>query len=371
MSKSKKASSITENPLAGGTFFNWLRLARESGPIERDYWGRAAYVTLMTLAWSPLRLLHRALYGGRIEKTGIKEGPLFILGHYRSGTTFLQDLICQDKQWGFVSTTQAVLPEMFLFGPIIQRLLGLFLPDKRPMDNVEMSPVFPEEPEHAVGAVSPYCFYHGFCFPRSLMKYFRRWVLFEGVTDGEINSWGDVYLRTLKAATLASGGRGLLVKNPADTARVKELLDLFPEARFIYLYRDPYVMYPSILNFYTANMNDWRLQDYEEAELRDNIFTIYFEMTERFHKDKGMIPPGSLVEVKFEDFESSPLSELEKIYSGLGLEGFKNAESAFKQYIESKSGYKKNKYALDAATEDEISRRWAEDIKRGGYGKAQ
>jgi len=73
--------------------------------------------------------------------------------------------LAQDQQWGFVSTAQAVVPGAFLLGSVVGRMLGLMLSEKRPMDNVAQSPSLPEEPEHAIGNLSPYCFYHGLCFP--------------------------------------------------------------------------------------------------------------------------------------------------------------------------------------------------------------
>lgn len=367
MADVKDSISITENPLAGGSFVNWVRLVRTSGPIEGRYAVRALYVTAMTLLWSPLRLLQRALYGRRIARTAISHGPVFILGHYRSGTTYLQNLLTQDPRWGFISTTQAVLPELFLLGPFIRRVLGLFLPEKRPMDNVEMSPELPEEPEHAVGAVSPYCFYHGLCFPRRMRHYFSRYVLFRDASPEEVGGWKAAYRMVLKAATLAAGGRRLVVKNPPDTARIPLLLEMYPDARFIFLYRDPFVMFPSIRNFYTANMRDWQLHGIPEEELRENIFTMYQELMDRYQRDKGLIPEGHLVEVRFEDFESRPLEEMARIYGALDLPGFEAVEPAFRRYVEGQAGYRKNRYRLDAPSVEEVSVRWSDDIRRWGY----
>ena len=367
MSESKTSISITENPLAGGSFVNWVRLARANAPIEKKYIVRAVYVTVMTVLWTPLRLLQRLLFNRRITRTPVVEDPVFVIGHYRSGTTFLLNVITRDPQWGFVSTTQAVLPELFLFGRVIRRLLRLFLPEKRPMDNMEMSPELPEEPEHAVGNLSPYCFYHGFCFPKRMMHYFSRYVLFRDVPPKEVGAWKEVYLRVVKAATFAFKGKRLILKNPPDTARLPIILQMFPNAKFIFLHRNPYVMYPSIHNFYTANIRDWQLQDIPGDELRENIFTIYFELMQQYQKDRHLIPEGNLVEVRFEDFEQRPLEEAARIYRSLGLPGFEAAEAAFRQYIDSQAGYKKNRYKLDPATTEEISRRWAEDIERWGY----
>jgi len=116
MNKNKTTIKITENPLAAGTFFNWIRLLMANDRVESKYLLRALFVTAVTLLCAPFRLIQKLFFDRKIRKTLITKDPVFIIGHYRSRTTFLQNLITQDKQWGFVSTTQALLPDMFLLG---------------------------------------------------------------------------------------------------------------------------------------------------------------------------------------------------------------------------------------------------------------
>lgn len=363
----EKKKTIAESPLAGSTVGNLVRLALEAGPVEMPYLGRAGYVAAMTLLWSPFRLAQRLFFDRRVRRTELPRDPVFILGHFRSGTTHLQNLLAQDRQWGYVSTTQAVVPGMFLLGPWVRALLGFFLPKQRPMDNMAMAPELPEEPEHAIGNLSRHCFYHGFCFPRRMRDYFERAVLFSGADEAAVAEWRRTYRWVLKAATYASSGRPLLVKNPPDTARIPHLLAEFPRAKFIFLYRNPYVLYPSILNFYTSILNDWALQEHSAEELRENIFTFFAAMHARYDEDRERIAPGNLVEVKFEDVESRPLDELRRIYEELRLDGFAAAAPAFRDYLAAQTTYRKNRYALDEPTAAEIARRWSREVERGAY----
>ena len=362
---------IAENPLAGGSLKNWLRLLRDNHPVPFRYAPRIVYITAMTSVMSPLRLLQRVIYGRRIQETRIVQDPVFVLGHYRSGGTYLMNLLTQDPQWGFLSTTQALLPELFLLGRPIRNLFKLFLHEKRPMDNVMVTPESPEEPEHAIGNLIPYGFYQGFCFPDRFMDYVRQSVLFEDDPAGAIQaSWREAYLYVLKACTLANDGKQLLIKNPPDTARLPALLEMFPNARFILLYRNPYVMFPSIGNFYRAYIVDWQLQGIADAELDDHILAIYKKIMGRYQRDKHLIPQGRLVEVRFEDLERDPLGQLRRIYADLGLSGFGGAEPRFKAYAHSQKDYEKNHYALTRGQIDRIRRRWAADIERWGYAPA-
>jgi len=316
---------------------------------------------------TPLRLIQSLVFGGRIRASRVRQAPLFILGHYRSGTTYLQNLLIQDQQWGFVSTAQAVVPGAFLLGSVVGRVLGLMLSEKRPMDNVAQSPSLPEEPEHAIGNLSPYCFYHGLCFPRLMLEYFSKYVLLEAITPRERAAWMATYRRVLDTATLACAGRPLVVKNPPDSARIGAILEMYPDARFVHIYRNPFVMYPSIKNFYSACIRDWQLQDISAAELHQNLLTVYAKMMGAYERDKGLIPAGRLVEIRFEDLESNPLCELERIYSGLGLGGFSQAHDAFRAYAEAQAGYRKNSYRLSEQTIAEIRECWGEQVQRWDY----
>ncbi len=368
MAQEKTRITISENPLAGGSFLNWIRLARDNKPFDPRYRIRAWYVTLMTLLWTPFRLMHRLLFSIPISMTKITENPVYIIGHYRSGTTFLLNLMTRDRQWGFISTAQAVLPELFLLGLPIRKLLRIFLSDTRPMDNVKMAPELPEEPEHAVGNQSPFCFYHGLCFPRRMMHYFSKYVLFNDAGQKEVDTWKRVYYRVLRAASFACRGRRLVLKNPPDSARIPHILEMFPSAKFIFLYRNPYVMFPSIKNFYSANIRDWQFHDISDRDLEDNIFTIYSELMERYQRDKHLIPVGNLVEVRFEDFEHRPLELLEEIYTRLGLPGFEESRQIFTDYLTGQAGYRKNRYDIGPELVREIRERWGDDISRWGYG---
>jgi hypothetical protein len=368
MNQEKQPIKIAENPLAGGGFLNWLGLLRDNNRVRRRYLWRAVYVTFMTILFSPVRALQKVIFWRRIKNTQIEVDPVFMVGHYRCGATYLMNLMTQDPQWGFLSTTQALLPEMFLLGRPIREIFKLFLHEKRPMDNVLVTPESPEEPEHAIGNLIPYGFYQGFCFPDRMMDYFRDSVSFEGDTSGGIHqSWERAYLEILKACTLANDGKQLLVKNPPDTARIPSLLKMFPNAKFIFQYRNPYVMFPSIKNFYMAYILDWQLRDIPDEELDENILTIYEQIMERYQRDKQLIPEGHLVEVKFEDFEAHPLEELRRIYEHLGLSGFEDSIPTFLAYIDSQKDYQKNRYSLAPEQIERISQRWSADIQRWGY----
>ena len=51
-----------------------------------------------------------AIYGRRIQKTEVKEAPLFVIGYWRSGTTLLQTLLSKDPHLQHLPLYRCLFP---------------------------------------------------------------------------------------------------------------------------------------------------------------------------------------------------------------------------------------------------------------------
>jgi len=78
------------------------------------------------------------------------------------------------------------------------------------------------------------------------------------------------------------------------------------------------------------------------------IFDVYNRLLDDYLEQKQTIPPGNLMELRFEEFEEDPLREMEKIYANLLKEDFAQVGPYFTDYIKSQSGHRKYSYTLDA-----------------------
>jgi hypothetical protein len=355
------------HPLATGSLSNTIRLIRRNGGIDGRYLPRALKILLSNLVLTPLRRKEIRAWANAVENAEIREPPVFIIGTWRSGTTHLHNLMALDGQFGFVSTLQAFCPDLCTETTrFLRPALAKLLPKKRPMDNMAMALESPQEEEYAVGNLSPHSFYHGYFLPRSMPALFDR-LSFDHVEDGAKNAWMPVYLRVLKKATLISGGKKLILKNPLNTVRIPVLLEMFPAARFIFLYRNPGDVFHSILHTFASLTGAFRLERVSRAELEENVFRFYEKMMRRYWSTRESIPAGGLIEIRFEDFESRPLATLERIYLELGLAGFEPAKGGFERYIASQRGYEKNRYVSSPETDREITRRWRFAFEKLGY----
>ena len=370
MTEARRPSN-TEHPVALGSFCSWLRLLLSRRGVDRAYIPRLLFVSFTTLLTSPLRLWEQVRYRRIINRTAIHPSPIFIIGHWRSGTTHLHNLMCQDENLGYLSTFQAMAPGFCLIGEkAIKKGLAKQTNARYPtrlIDNIPLALDAPQEDEFALANLSPHSFLHVFSFPQQAQYFFERYVLFDGLSEAALARWIDTYLMVLRKATLRSGGKRLVVKNCAHSGRIKTLIDLFPDAKFIHLYRNPYHVFLSTLHLYKTVLQRSQLQGVEPGELEAFVLRSYPELMDRFLTEKSLIPAGGLVEIKFEDLEASPLVQLRHIYDGLGLPGFAAAEPAFRSYLDAVSDYKKNAYEMDGSVIEKVNRHWQLAFDQWGY----
>ena len=142
---------------------------------------------------------------------------------------------------------------------------------------------------------------------------------------------------------------------------------MFPNAKFIYLMRNPYTVFESTRSFFTNTIQPLKLQDITPAELEQNILSIYAKLYHKYEADKASIPAGNLIEVKFEDFEADAMGMTEHIYDALSIPGFADARTAIEQYVGGKKGYKKNKYKFDDRTVQLVQDNWGFALKQWNY----
>ncbi|RMD99907.1 MAG: sulfotransferase [Calditrichaeota bacterium] len=355
------------HPLATASLLNNLKLLWQSRGVRIAFWPRAMKIFLFNFALLPFRRYEIAKWRRKVEDTSIKRPPLFILGHWRCGTTFLHNLFALDPRFGYVSTLQAFSPELCIEWPhLLWPIFRMLLPRKRPMDNMDMSLQLPQEEEYALANMGAISFYLGYYFPQKMKSIFHR-LLFLDALQEMMNHWQRTYLLILKKATLVFKGNPLVIKNPLNMIRIPILLNMFPGAKFVHIYRNPYRVYYSTFHTFKTMTHSFGLQRISDSELEENTLYFYAVMMERYWQDSRLIPSGNLCEVKFEAFERDPAGEIERIYAELQLPSFAEVESRLLRYLKSQQNYRKNIYAMNEKTNQKILERWGAIIERLGY----
>lgn len=192
----------------------------------------------------------------KLENQPLEMDPLFILGHWRSGTTFVHNVFACDKHFGYTTTYQTVFPNLMLWGqPFFKKNMSFLMPDHRPTDNMELKVDLPQEEEFALSNMMPYTYYNFWFFPQKMLEYCDKYLLFNTITEEERQIFMKAFLKLVKISLHNTGGTQYLSKNPPHTGRVKTLLEMFPNAKFIYLKRNPYTVFESTRSFLSIQSN--------------------------------------------------------------------------------------------------------------------
>ena len=329
--------------LSGGSFLNLIVLLLNNRfQVSLKYSYRILYVSLTTFLLYPIHIVELLLYSAKIKKTKLPADPIFIIGHCRSGTTYLHNLLCQDKQFAFPSTYQCFLPGVFLTGKnFIKRINKKTLPKTRAMDNVEVNPDFPQEEEFGMLSLTPFSYYQTLLFPRKMMHLFKFYALMETPL---IKKWEEQYIHFIKKVMYRQQGKRLILKNPVNTVRIQHLIKMFPSAKFVYIHRIKEEVLRSTLKLYTDLLNINSFQSISSSELQTNIVRVYEETIEEYQKQKKLIPTGQLIELSYHEFITDPLLETKKIYDHLSLNGHEKATVHFQDYISEQHKYVPNTY---------------------------
>lgn len=366
--KIRKRRRLIDHPLTLTSFRHWMRLLRAGGGVDPCYRWRAAQVTALSPFGAVLRGAERLFWNKRARSVTISQAPIFILGHWRTGTTHLHNLMCCDPQFGFVSTFQALVPESCLLplNPLLP-VITWFAPTQRHMDRLPLGPDLPQEEEFALCNLCNFSFYVGWYFPRRMDELFRKYVLFEGLSEPERRDWSERYMDVLKKATFRAKGRPLVLKNPVNTARIPALLQFFPDAKFIHVYRDPYAVFKSTFKLHRATLDMIAFQQIPDSEIERNVLTFYRDMMSRYFQDRSLIPEGNLAEIRFEDLERNPVECMAAIYAELGLSRWDEARPHIARYVDSQANYQKNHFSSDSDDFEKVERHWSFALDAWGY----
>jgi hypothetical protein len=289
------------------------------------------------------------------------------MGHWRMGTTFFHDLFISDPELTHLSFTETTFPYIFLkFSRLINWLMS-FGPKTRPQDNMKFHPKFSGEHDFAIANLTLMSPYSGGYFPQNQEKY-NKFAALEGVSEKEITRLKKTYMFVLKKLTLKYKMQRLVLKTPVDLGRVKFLLELFPEAKFIEIYRDPYKTFFSTKRMFLKLIPLIQLQD-REGDLDDFVFDIFSRLYHKYDEEVNLIPKENFVSVKYETLVKDPMREMERIYSQFALPNFSIAREKMQEHLDLVKDYQVSSYSITPEEKRTIYRKWGNKIDQWGYEK--
>jgi len=316
--KSKDKFLFPFSSFTGSRLINFLRISLSSG-IDRKYLGRYLLSLIICIILEPFRWINKLVRLPRKNDKEMDHQPWFIIGFWRSGTTLMHQLLSEDKRFYYVTTYQTIFPELMIYQKVLKWLAGFFVPDRRPVDNMRLTLDDAQEEEIALANIFPESFYHFLYFPRYYKRIRDRSLYTAKYRPGRISYWKKMYSMVISEARRNVGGEIFLSKNPSSTFRIKELLEMYPEAKFIFLERDPYQVLSSFRLFMQQVVRGVGFQRVDDQQFNEYMVDLYLNLHEAYKSQKDLIPEQNLYEVDFKQFTTDPYNMIDRIYQQFGV----------------------------------------------------
>lgn len=330
--------------LAGITLGNFFKLIKKHGvSLYPNYIIRIVFLLQSGIWASFLKGYERRKFGRKLINHPVPKNPVFIVGHWRTGSTFLHQLMNLNEQFAAPTAFQVSVPDSFLvsrkyYKPIMSKVMG----EKRPMDNVALGFDEPQEDEYGLLKLTLDSPLTKLIFPEN-HDYFLNG--YDDFIPSDKEKWEKQLLNFCKKLDFETGKR-IILKNPFHSMRIPMLMKMFPDARFIHIHRNPYDVIPSTMNLWNIVGSQNRLKKKWSPPKMEDVVKSYKKILSRISEDFGTMPDETYYELRFEDFEKNPVAELKKMYRHFQWDFTSDYEKRLNKYLKSLKGYKKNKFIL-------------------------
>jgi hypothetical protein len=319
--------------------------------IDLRYYPKFILSFLISLIFEVMNLAEHLVEKRRLKNIVPEEPPIFVIGFWRSGTTILHSMLCQDKRAGYVTTFQAVFPNLVLTQKKwLKKFTNTILPKNRPFDGYAMDMDFPQEEDFAMMSLQPRSIYKIFYFPKDYNDIYKKELYFENLPESERNHWKDKYISLLYKALKNTGGVRFISKNPCNIFRIKTLMELYPDARFIFIYRNPYSVVESLYRFANQVLPGSELQHLEGGIPREYFARLYKDALHEYINVRETIKPGNLIEIRYEDFKKMPVEIIREIYMKFNMPGINEAVPRMESYLSKNKPDGRQPYLIEPET---------------------
>lgn len=368
-------------PLPGILYRDWHRLRARTGDIAPLAKRRATRVLVRSLLNEGMHFLDRLQFGERIDEQDVGS-PIIVLGLARSGTTFLYELLCCDPEVAHPTYAQAIHPHTFLtreghtkgvFAKAL-RAANLLLarlefgkpspPVGRGLDQMLVGPSTPYEDEFAL-LNSGQSKLLSFCFPRDFGT---------GVPTEEKELWQRAWLKFLRKLSLLHPERRLALKSPWHMARIPWILELFPDAKFVFISREPARVFESMMAAFEMLYMVWPFQSLEWRwsdwlrKIENDALLFAAEQTTSYLSHRSLIPAGHLHELRYEQLVADPEGALERLYESLALPGFQSLLPHLRENLRHRQSYRTNRHPrLSLEQHEKLRQEWKSYYEAFGY----
>ncbi len=366
----------------GMTVSAWLALlARNRFAVSPTRIAFGLFGFVSSFVNSSLNIVQRLVFARRVRECVLDAPPIFIIGHWRTGTTLLHELLTLDDRFTAPSTLECFAPAQSLAFGWLLRWFTLFLPASRPMDNMLVGWDHPQEDEFALmnlGLGSPY---EAMIFPNR-REPCHPYLNMTALDPQQVAAWKAGFLSFLQQVNLRSSreqknrgrARRIVLKSPTHTARLRILREMFPDAKFIHIVRDPCEVFSSTVRLWRALFDTQGCQKPAlehgadgACGIEEYVFGNMNLLYRDFFAEVASIPAENFCQLRYEDLVREPAAEISRIYRQLGLGSFEQLRPRLEAHLGELGGYKTNRHRISDQQRCKVSRRWGWYMDRFGY----
>jgi hypothetical protein len=356
------SSSAWSRPVFNLNLRAWRSMrARHPEPIGRALELRfyMAGSILSALGRLQMQMYQRAL--GEIELLA----PVFIVGHWRSGTTLLHELLALDDTFAAPTTYACFNPHQFLLS---RHRAPAGTQIARPAGDMTISPTSPQEEDFALlcmGAATPY---EAFIFPSAIHDL----VAFsdpERMESSARHEWDSAMTWILKATAYTCGPeKRIISKSPPHSFRVERLCALFPGATFVRLVRDPSAVFASTLRLWETMWERYALAAPPSRDvLVERVLETGLVLERRLEGAMQSLPEERFATIRYEDLVADPETAVARLYERLALGDPSRMLFRVAAYMQQNS---RSKARDNDQWRSLVQDRWSEMFEQFGYAKA-
>jgi len=334
------------------------------------------------LLFSYISFLLDNVFYSRFKEINV-ENPIFITGHPRSGTTFLHRLLSQTQEFVCFEFWHTLVPSLVarnFLSPIIRLI------EKKRKD-----PLLIEKTGHyiSLSSIEEEELLLARCGNSPMVS------LFSGLALGDDDYWDLFYFdeqhddlkyetvhyleSCLKRQIFYLGREQILGKMPYAMLRYKTLLEVFPDAKFIYMIRSPHEVVPSYLSLIRVLLdNIWGLKNIPSSRA-DAIYNRAYEQSIRYYRwvetleNKGLLKPNQFMTISYSLLKTDLTKALTDILAFTGLNISDHLRNIIQQQAEKQKTYRREHQNMPLEdfgfSKDRINRDFSFVFDRYGFDK--
>ena len=264
------------------------------------------------------------------------EAPIFIIGMPRTGSTLMHHLFGQDRRlrvprrWELHHPWPPPEPSTYFNDPRIARHDAEMAPmyEARP-GLTAMHPMRADFPEECVHLLTP-------TFASTLY-----WVLFgapgyqEQLTTCPMENAYRFHRMFLQLLQWRFPATPWVLKYPGHVGHLEDLCRVYPDARFVWLHRDPVDSITSATNLvWIANKANRHRCDSASVAFRiteDYATRIRTSMEQRSALETAASP---WLDIRYDDFIAQPVDRMKEVYRWANLELDRETEAKMRRYVD-------------------------------------